>query len=1008
MKLLSITGLLVLVLATGAYAQSTGSITGHVTDESGAAMPGATVTVTNTGTGVARETVTNTVGLYSVQALQPGSYDVKVALSGFAARERKGVQVATGADASVDVTLGLAAVNESVTVTGEAPLVDTSQSTPAAQLQVEQVQNLPLINRNFQGLIQLLPGARPSVPVNSTRNAFGYGISVAGGTGRNVGIVLDGAENRDQMVGGPAQNYTVEGIQEFRVMTYQFGAQYGRTNGAIVQVTTKSGTNTLHGGGFFFGRNDALTAKNYFTKQTNSAKPAYDRQQYGGSLGGPIIGNKLFYFGAIERIQQDSSISVNAKAYSEGLALKAALPQLNLNPVTAIPQPVRDTMYTLKFDYQAANSHGLFLRVAQQFLDADNDQSNATRGDYGPGANNKDKNRLYTVVGSHNWIISNTAVNTLMFQRADFSTKILCDCGPQGEYWVTRNLTFPSVGVGRVNNTTDQSFYQDKITLKDDYSIQLSKHALKIGGDYSWFPQLGFELTAGCNCTGNTTFFDDPTTILNDKTKYPQGFLTPGAVRRIDLGTPLYGGPPGQTFSIGQKEMSAYVQDDITLSSRLTVNVGLRYDLLLNGYNQNEIANNRAYNALKAIGHPLGQSLPKTPTTDISPRGGFAWNITGDGRNVLRASGGLLYDQFLHVLNFTAAQQNKEILQISSFYQNTAIGVGQLPTYVYGVSPLPPGPGARPTALPRGANAAGTFISPDIKDTRTATAHVGFVREIASRTALSADFSYVKGYNGTRFTEVNPIEGPWDPKALPSQYGRRRLADQFGQVLGDPAILGSVIMIESNNKSTFKELTLQIQHRAERANLQASYTLSDAKAFGGVFGAGYGGGGGAQAQNPDDPFGPGEWAPVANDERHRLVLSGVFELPWGIQAAPVLQAGSARPYNLVCGRDCNGDGQGSFYSKDQWVNPATGKAEPINSARGEPTFNIDARFTKFFDFGAGRRVGAFAEIYNLTNRANFGSTFSGNALAATFRQPTGFAPGLPQSRQAQVGVRYIF
>ena len=158
--------------------------------------------------------------------------------------------------------------------------------------------------------------------------------------------------------------------------------------------------------------------------------------------------------------------------------------------------------------------------------------------------------------------------------------------------------------------------------------------------------------------------------------------------------------------------------------------------------------------------------------------------------------------------------------------------------------------------------------------------------------------------------------------------------------------------------------------------------------------------------NPDQPFGPGEWGPTLTDERHRFVVSGVFNLAWGIQASPVFQAGSARPYNLTAGTDLNKDG----VNNDRYIDPATGQQVSVNSQRGTATWDLDTRVTKFFTLGKeDRKIGFFAEFYDITNKVNFGNNYQGNALTgAAFKQPTGYLGGFPSSRQMQLGARFLF
>lgn len=188
--------------------------------------------------------------------------------------------------------------------------------------------------------------------------------------------------------------------------------------------------------------------------------------------------------------------------------------------------------------------------------------------------------------------------------------------------------------------------------------------------------------------------------------------------------------------------------------------------------------------------------------------------------------------------------------------------------------------------------------------------------------------------------------------------------------------------------------------------LQGNYTLAWARGYGGSIAA-IGGGGQPTPQpvDQDNFFGPGEWGPATTDERHRIVLSGVFALPYGLQVSPVFQAASARPYNLTAGIDLNADG----VNNDRYVDPATGRMVSVNAARGDASYNLDLRVTKFFPLGRDtRRLGVFAELFNVTNHANFGNQFVGNSRSPLFKTPSGYLTGLPPSRQLQLGARVTF
>ena len=272
-------------LAAVSYGQTTGSFTGRVVDPAGAVVPSATVSVTNTEKGLSRTTTTNSDGLYTISSLQPGTYDVKVEKPGFASSVRKAVTLLTESTITVDFGLTVASTAEQIEVTTEAPLVETTESQVSGTIQTSEVQNLPMLNRNFTSLVQLVPGARPAPILDTSKVNTGAGIAVGGAEGRNLAFNMDGAENKDYLLGGPAQNISLEGIQEFKLMSHEFGAQYARSGGADLEIATKSGTNSLHGSAFGFGRNQGMTAIDYFTKQSGLPKNSYDREQFGGSLG---------------------------------------------------------------------------------------------------------------------------------------------------------------------------------------------------------------------------------------------------------------------------------------------------------------------------------------------------------------------------------------------------------------------------------------------------------------------------------------------------------------------------------------------------------------------------------------------------------------------------------------------------------------------------------------------------------------------------------------------------
>jgi hypothetical protein len=1001
-------------------AQSAGAIVGRVNDSTGAVVPGASVSAINTGTGIGRNAVTNAAGAYALAQLPPSTYDLKVQLTGFADAERKGIVLNTASTLTVDITLGLAGVNEAVQVTGDAPLVEKSRSEVSSTLRLAEVQNLPMLNRDFTGLVTLVPGARPAPVLDTTKANMGAGIAVSGNEGRNLGLNIDGAENRDNLLGGAALAYTVESIQEFKLLAHQFGAQYSRSSGGVVELSTKSGTNQIHGSAFGYGRNDAMTAIDYFTQQSGLPKNAYDREQFGGSLGGPIIRDQWFLFSAVERVQQNFVETEPLAAYDEMLTLANALPAMGFKPARTIDKPFRNTLYMTRTDAQLSPAHSLFVRWAQQVDSAENDQIGVSQFLVGQlphpdlSVPNTDKHNNWSIVASDNWVISTSVLNQLVFQRNHYTAQVL---GPSNVNPL-RAISFPSITTGGWQGI-NADFVQDKYQVKDNYVSQAGNHALKFGGEVSWFTK--FNIGADVLNPTWTIFSDDPSTIAGNKNgRYPQGFLTPGAAFLMFRGN-LPGGdgttapPLADGSPVGLKQMGVYAQDDWRLSPRVTLNIGLRYDITVNGFNQREAANGRIYQALKAIESPYG-ALPSTPTRDFQPRAGLAWDVRGDGKDVLRGGFGVFRDDMMLADIWLATPFMKPTMPLRLTYINLPFlpeSLNPLANYVYGVSPLPPGPPplSASTALPAGAGTTGYILDPDATDPYTIQYHVGLAHQLAANTVVSADYTHIDGRHEYRVRDINPIEGPWDPAAAASTYGTRRLAPRLQAVLGDGNLLGNVKLVTTANKSQYDELIVRLEQRRRRVTLQASYTLSRGYAYGGITsGLAIAGTSVPEPENTDQFFGPGEWGPTNTDERHRVVFSGVFELPAGIQVSPVLQAASARAYSLGAGFDTNGDSVQSLGTSlgDHYIDPS-GHTVGVNSERGQPSFVLDARVTKFFVFGRGsRRLGLFAEVYNLTDRTNFGAAYAGNALSTSFKQPIGYFSGLPTSRQLQLGARFTF
>src|SRR5947207_10661991 len=304
------------MIASLAYAQATSTFNGRVVDQGDAVLPGVTVTVTNSATGVVRTTVSNAEGQYFLPGLEPGTYQVKTELAGFAESLRDNVRLGINATITIAFKLALAGVNETLTVTGEAPLIEATQSKVANTIQTTELQNLPMITRTISGMLELLPGASPVAALHRTKETVGS-VSYAGSSGGNVEPTVDGADNRDNHYSGPLMSFTTESLEQFQLASNQFSAADGRSSGAAISLVTKSGTNRLHGTAFGYERDRKLTAKDYYTKQGGGEKSPFKRQQYGASFGGPILKNRLFYFGAIEEQHQTQGTFVPQALFTQ-------------------------------------------------------------------------------------------------------------------------------------------------------------------------------------------------------------------------------------------------------------------------------------------------------------------------------------------------------------------------------------------------------------------------------------------------------------------------------------------------------------------------------------------------------------------------------------------------------------------------------------------------------------------------------------------------------------------
>src|SRR6266540_217814 len=340
-----------LACASAAAQQTTGNVAGRVLDQQNAAVPGVTVTAKSPSTGFTRSEVSDAEGVYRLTALPVGVYEVTAELQGFSTVSKKDVIVDVSTTVTIDFSLKVAALAETINVTGATPLIETATSSVGGVVDVKRIESMPLNGRQFANLAATIPGVGlgfHSDPTKSTQ----YSPQIAGGNGRNVNYQIDGGDNNDDTVGGLLQLYPLEAIQEFNFITQRYKAEYGRSNGGVMNIVTKSGTNQMKGSWFTSLRDKSLNAKTESEKLSNVGKQDYRRYQYGGSFGGPIIQNKAHFCTAYERTQQDTKQAVTTFGLFP-----------NLEGV--FPTPSRENLFTSKVSANLTNSQYLSVRYGR-------------------------------------------------------------------------------------------------------------------------------------------------------------------------------------------------------------------------------------------------------------------------------------------------------------------------------------------------------------------------------------------------------------------------------------------------------------------------------------------------------------------------------------------------------------------------------------------------------------------------------------------------------------------
>jgi hypothetical protein len=985
--------LLLLTCASAFAQQTTGTVTGRVVDQQGSAVPGATVTAKSTTTGFTRSEVSDAEGVYRLSALPVGIYDVTAELQGFTTVSKKGVEVNVAQTQAVDFPLKVAQLAETVNVTGATPLIQTTASSVGAVVDVKRIESIPLNGRQFANLAATVPGVGLSFHTDPTKSTQ-YAPLVNGGSGRNINYQIDGGDNNDDTVGGQLEAFPLEAIEQFNFQTQRFKAEYGRSNGGVLSVVTKSGTNLWSGSAFEFFRDksmNALTETEIIAAGAGTpVKGDYRQNQFGGSFGGPILKDQAHFFVAVERTNQDKTQAVN----TQGLFPSQ-------DGVFAVPY--RETPFSGKVTANLNANQFLSVRYGRDTNSQPyNAAPNSTYNNWGDSTNKYNSFNL-----NHNWVMGGSKLNEFIFQYANFGNTIASRSSLPNE-------SFPNGVTTGANGNTPQTTEQTKYQFRDDFSWHKSGggglgHDFKVGANFINEPHLYITFNTGKGVTFNTH-------ITNDVN---------GPISLVTVSD----GNAGANMPM--KQFATYFQDDWRVSDRLTLNFGIRYDLM-SGYQIDESKNPNfvAVQAAGAAGKLAGivglEDFGMTPQEDhnnFQPRVGAVYDVTGSGKDIVRGGWGIYTDVGYTNSNvlFAATDSTGEGFgQI--FNVNVTNGIKNPDGSFYKAGQPLANISSQNQIVSTGAfPLTGQWIDPRLQQPYQMQSNAGWSHELSTDSVFAVDYVNSLG----RDLNLRPRVNQRIPGSLSNP---RRLAVLVPTLT--PNTNGNRPTV-SRGKSEYNAMILSVRKRMSHGfDFQANYTLQKGLSTVGTAADALNT---ANIQDPNNPFDdPRQFGPMSDvDSRHLINLSASFQLPWGIRLAPIFFFRSALPVSLVDGRDINLDGDAteiptiayavdSFDASKPQLQQVTvkqiGNCETVNCGRGYYQTQTNMRVSKVFNLGGRAHVEAIGEIFNLFNNIN-PSGFRTRVIVpttgapdATLLQPATYSGDFrrPEQRVGQLGLRFTF
>ncbi|MCA1593954.1 MAG: TonB-dependent receptor [Acidobacteria bacterium] len=1035
-KALALCLLFIAVTAPVAWAQAqitTGVIQGTVADEAGAVVPGATVEAKNLGTNQAKTISTDDGGRFAFLQLSPGRYTLTVSKQGFATLVQQDFPLTVGQLINLNLSMKVSQVAETVTITA-IPTVDTAQTATSTTLNEKSVSNLPVLGRKFEDLLTLTPG------VSVVQGPDGDEISFAGQRGIFNNISLDGGDYNNgffgEQSGGQraAIDIPLDAVQEFQVVATGATAEFGRTAGGVVNVVTKSGTNAFHGSLFHFQRLEALTAN------TSDGKPLKDfrREQFGGSVGGPIRKDRTFFFIAAEQIFENltranlsdrtgatpcpvssptiqaNEALINSNTDCQRLALlsffRSTRTQEEGNPVK---RPVRNSAILGKIDWELSPANKLALSYNFDYSRNENQTfdvatyGNSANGIEGPSKIHAFNTNLFTTV-------SPTKVNEAHFtygreERPRSATPSNVPADTAMGFATTFRFGSPFF----LQPNVDETF--KRIQVRDNFSIVAGNHTVKLGGE--WLHSRNSQVFRGF-FTGRYIFdsvagflrYASPASLgpgFGPRTSACSNGTYVDVLAACPAGTTKTGGPlllflqdaptgnsniPPGFSDIRNEDIAAFAQDKWQITPNFTLNYGLRWEAQIFPdpvTPPSETAYGRFLNDPR---FPSDGTL-HNQKKQFQPRVGFAWDLSGKGKSVLRGNYGIYYARQNMLTQVGSITTNG--VQQQELFRNTGL-IGLLLGFglpASSVVPTWPGLLAPPT-LPRGTFSDFTGVrvfSKDYANPRIYTTNVAFEQELAPDWAMYLDFTHAKGVHLTRFVNVNngslPVVTPANGNSViytgPAPFGPQ---------------LGDVFVASSSAKSLYRALTVGVRKRFSRGfQLEGNYVFSKDM---------------DDDSNERDPFTDRsfnrfdfkkDYSPSDRDIRHRFNFYTNLELPWHLQTNLRLQAHTAQPITV----NPLGDGTGAPCSES---NSLTRIVNGVDCGRNHlrknnEFFSFDWRLQRPFKFGENIALIPIVEMFNTFNNAN---NINPLVTPGLFNFDGFLRQGVGDPRQLQLALKFVF